>query len=125
MYTVPNMRASHYMKGRSASERKRIYKCLHGHFIALSCLISSYYSQHFSFYFVALFLSHFLTESVYISRSQPLVSDYILFVGLLLLSVAADYDSFLPQTRYDLPIKLPQNNGSYWMKQEWNDGYKL
>lgn len=28
----------------------RIYTCLHGHFIALSCLISSYYSQHFSFY---------------------------------------------------------------------------
>lgn len=31
-------------------EKRDICTCLHGHFIALSCLISSYYSQHFSFY---------------------------------------------------------------------------
>lgn len=42
---------------KSQRERKRMYKCLHGHFIALSCLISSYYSQHFSFLFVAHFLN--------------------------------------------------------------------
>lgn len=55
VYGVPNVRAYMRIKYRNLSIHihniyKVYYVCLHGHFIALCCLISSYYSQHFSFY---------------------------------------------------------------------------
>lgn len=65
-------------KHRNISIRLYIYKyvCLHGHFIALSCLISSYYSQHFSFY------------SCLFQLLKPLLVLLYYFCGVLLAALA-------------------------------------